>query len=142
VNDVLWHEESGAWLDYDTINNKHREYFVGTNLSPLWMKCYDPTKREHITDKILKYIETNELDKYPGGCPTTLFPSSEQWDYPNVWAPVQHMLIVGLDNLGDPRTQQKAQDWAQKWVLGNYMAYDETGDMYEKYNAEKLGGTD
>lgn len=56
----------------------------------------------------------------------------EQWDYPNVWAPLQHILIVGLDNLGDERAQKLAHDWAQRWVLGNYLAYKETGAMFEK----------
>lgn len=47
---------------------------------------------------------------------------------------MQHMLIVGLDNLGDARTKDKAQKWAQKWVLTNYLAYKDTGHMYEKVN--------
>lgn len=132
VNNVLWDEETGAWLDYDLINSKHRPYFTPTNLSPLWMRCYDPSKRQNITEKVLKYIDNLKLDSYPGGVPTTETNSGEQWDYPNVWAPMQHMLIVGLDNLGDERTQKLAHDWAQKWVLSNYLAYNETNAMYEK----------
>lgn len=58
--------------------------------------------------------------------------SGEQWDWPNVWAPLQHILIVGLDELGDSRTKRIAQDWAQRWVQGNYAAYKETGAMFEK----------
>lgn len=56
----------------------------------------------------------------------------EQWDWPNVWAPMQHILIVGLDNLEDERTKKYAQDWALRWVQGNYYAYQETEAMYEK----------
>lgn len=56
----------------------------------------------------------------------------EQWDFPNVWAPMQHILIVGLDNLGDERTKRLAQCWAQRWVQGNYQAYKDTGAMFEK----------
>lgn len=122
----------GAWLDYDLINNKLRPYFVPTNLSPLWMRCYDPSNREHIAQKVLNYIDATRLDDYPGGVPTTLLNSGEQWDWPNVWAPLQHMLIVGLDNLENKEAQAKAQDWAQRWVLGNYLAFKDTGAMYEK----------
>jgi alpha,alpha-trehalase len=49
-----------------------------------------------------------------------------------VWAPFQHILIVGLDNLGDDRTKKLAQSWAQRWVMGNYVAYSKTKAMYEK----------
>lgn len=66
-----------------------------------------------------------------------IFPG-EQWDWPNVWAPFQHMLIVGLDNLEDDRTKRIAQDWAQRWVQGNYLAYKETGAMFEKVSCDGL----
>lgn len=140
VNDVLWDEDTGSWLDYDLINNKHRPYFTPTNLSPLWMRCYDVTKRLHIASKVLNYINKTRLDDYPGGVPTTLQDTGEQWDWPNVWAPMQHILIVGLDNLGVKESQEKAQDWAQRWVLNNYLAFKETGAMFEKYKATELGG--
>ena len=132
VDEVLWNEEAGAWLDYDTINDKPRPYFVPTNLSPLWMRCYSPTKRQHIADRIVQYINNTKIDDYPGGVPTTLVDSGEQWDWPNVWAPMQHILIVGLDNLDDERTKRIAQSWAQRWVQGNYLAFQDTGAMFEK----------
>jgi alpha,alpha-trehalase len=77
VNEVLWNEQEGAWLDYDMINNKPRPYFVSTNLAPLWMNCYDPSKREHIADRVIDYINRMKLDDYPGGVPTTLYHSGE-----------------------------------------------------------------
>lgn len=33
--------------------------------------------------------------QFPGGVPTSLRNSGQQWDYPNAWAPLQHMLIEG-----------------------------------------------
>lgn len=46
------------------------------------------------------------------------------------------MLIVGLDNLDDERTKKIAQDWAQRWVQSNYIAYKETGAMFEKVSVD------
>lgn len=43
------------------------------------MRCYDPTKRIHITEKILNYINETKLDDYPGGVPTTLYNSGEDF---------------------------------------------------------------
>lgn len=67
VEEVLWNEEEGAWLDYDIMNNKSRPFFVSSNLAPLWMNCYDPAKKQHIADRIVDYIERMKLDDYPGG---------------------------------------------------------------------------
>lgn len=89
VQAVLWHDDVGAWLDYDLINNKRRDYFVPTNLAPLWMNCFNQADAANMTTKVLRYIENNGLDKYPGGVPNTLTLSGEQWDFPNVWPPMQ-----------------------------------------------------
>nr|XP_029716844.1 trehalase isoform X4 [Aedes albopictus] len=139
IDAVLWNEDEGAWLDYDLINKKHRHYFVPTNLSPLWMGCYNKDDTS-LPKKILAYIERNELDKYPGGVPNTMADTNEQWDFPNVWPPMQHMLIVGLDGLNSQEAKDLAFKWAQRWVRGNYLAFNETHAMFEKYSAVELGG--
>lgn len=33
--------------------------------------------------------------QFPGGVPTSLRESGQQWEYPNAWPPLQHMLIDG-----------------------------------------------
>lgn len=93
VQTVLWHDDVGAWLDYDLENDKRRDYFVPTNLSPLWTKCYNEGDRGNISAKVLKYIEENKLDTYPGGVPNTLEHTGEQWDFPNVWPPMQVLIF-------------------------------------------------
>jgi len=85
---VLWNEEAGVWLDYDMKNEKPRDYFVPTNLSPLWVKAYNISESEKISASIMAYIEKNKLDTFPGGVPNTLSYTNEQWDAPNVWAPM------------------------------------------------------
>lgn len=139
ITAVLWNEDQGIWLDYDLINKKHRNYFTPTNLSPLWTGCYDKSDPK-LPKRVLDYIERLGLDTYPGGVPNTLEATSEQWDFPNVWPPMQHMLIMGLDGMNSQETKDLAFKWAQRWVLGNYLAYKEKKAMYEKYDAQELGG--
>lgn len=139
VNEVLWDNELGTWLDYDLINNKLRQYFTPTNLAPLWTNCFNLSQREIIAEKVLAYIDNLKLDAFPGGVPNTLFNTGEQWDMPNVWAPMQYLLIYGLENLQNPRASDLAFKWAQKWVQSNYVAFRKTGAMYEKYVATNFG---
>lgn len=70
--------------------------------------------------------------EFLGGIPTTLDHSGEQWDYPNAWPPLQHMVIVGLMNTGDIWAEELAFEIASRWVKSNFVAYNETGHMYEK----------
>ena len=51
---VLWVDEVGAWLDYDLINKKERDYFFPTNMAPLWTGCYDESKKDYIVGKVMK----------------------------------------------------------------------------------------
>lgn len=89
VQDLFWNEEIGAWLDWDLVNERQRDFFVPTNLSPLWTGCFNHTNKAHLANRVLAYIEREGLDRYPGGVPNTLERSGEQWDFPNVWPPMQ-----------------------------------------------------
>lgn len=132
IEAVLYHEDLGIWLDYDLINEKRRDYWVPTNFAPLWTGSYNQQKRSRIIEGVLEAVNRWDLDLYSGGVPNTLNPVHEQWDYPNVWPPMQHMLIVGLENMEDERTSALAFKWATKWVHSNFIGWDKHKEMYEK----------
>lgn len=131
VTAVLWHDEVGAWLDYDLSNSIKRDYFYPTNIAPLWTGCYRQSDKEKIVKHVLKYLQNKNI-MYPGGIPSTVEHTGEQWDYPNAWPPLQHLMIVGLNNTGDEAAMRLAFEIAKKWVRSNYKAYNETEAMFEK----------
>lgn len=132
IQAVLWNEEAGVWLDYDLINKKPRNYFVPTNLAPLWVKAYDIADTEKISAAVVEYIDNLGLDSYPGGVPNTLYETGEQWDFPNVWPPMQYILIEGLDNLGTAAAKNISTEWGHRWVKSNFEAYRDSRAMFEK----------
>ncbi|KDR17472.1 Trehalase [Zootermopsis nevadensis] len=138
VTAVLWHDEVGAWLDYDSMNEVKRDYFYPTNVAPLWTGCYKD--KETQVGKIMKYLQKTQIMGNLGGIPTTLEHSGEQWDYPNAWPPLQYIMIMGLDNTDDDWAKQLAFEMTERWVRSNYKAFNETGAMYEKYDATVPGG--
>ncbi|XP_043801135.1 trehalase isoform X3 [Apis laboriosa] len=140
ITAVLWHDEVGAWLDYDMLNDIKRDYFYPTNILPLWTDCYDIAKREEYVSKVLKYLEKNKIMLNLGGIPTTLEHSGEQWDYPNAWPPLQYFVIMALNKTEDPWAQRLAYEISERWVRSNYKAYNETHSMFEKYDATVSGG--
>ncbi|XP_037033248.1 trehalase-like isoform X4 [Bradysia coprophila] len=140
IHSVLWHDDVGAWLDYDLENKKRRDYFVPSNLVPLYVGCYNKADEANVTEKVLSYIERHGLNDFIGGVPNTLERTGEQWDFPNVWPPMQHMLIEGLANLNDERAQTMSLDWAARWTRSNFLGYKDSFVMYEKYSALELGG--
>ena len=132
VTAVLWHEEVGVWLDYDMSNSVKRDYFYPSNIAPLWTGCYKESEKDKIVRLVLKYLQNKNIMMYPGGIPTTVEHTGEQWDYPNAWPPLQHMMVVGLNNTGDPVAQRLAFEIAETWVRSNYKAYKSSNTMFEK----------
>jgi alpha,alpha-trehalase len=60
----------------------------------------------------------------PGKLPT-------QWAYPNGWAPLQFLIIKGLQRYG---YHQDADRLARKWVKTNLDWFNQNGLFLEKYN--------
>lgn len=107
-----------------------RPYYTATNLSPLYFGCFNAT--EDLAPKVLAYLNANNIDAFPGGIPNTLVKSGEQWDFPNAWAPTQYIMTEGLRALNDKRATELANKWTNRWVRSNYIAYNDTGYMFEK----------
>ena len=60
-------------------------------------------------------------------------------DFPNGWAPLQHIIVEGLVRSRSQAARSLAQDIAVRWIRTNYVGYMKTGAMHEKYNVEKCG---
>ena len=80
---------------------------------------------ESVTEQVLKYLETSRASAFIGGVPTSMLQTGQQWDFPNAWPPLQHMIVVGLEKTGQPKAQAVAFDLAQRWLLNNYVAYQQ-----------------
>ncbi|XP_075046836.1 trehalase [Mixophyes fleayi] len=136
VQAVLWDKELGVWLDFYMGDNSRNPNFYPSNLAPLWASCYTDTG---VVDKAVSYLEESKALSYKNGIPTSLNHSGQQWDFPNGWPPLQHMVIEGLAQTQSTKAQEIAFKLAQKWVKVNYDAYKKYKAMFEKYDVEGEG---
>ncbi|KAJ0049237.1 hypothetical protein Pint_14866 [Pistacia integerrima] len=148
INSVFWNEEKGQWLDYwfdngatleecqawQASNQNHNTY--ASNYLPVWIDLFNSDTC--LVKKVKKSLESSGL-VCAVGIATSLINSGNQWDYPNGWAPLQHMIIEGLLRSGSEEARAMAEDIAVRWIRTNYVAYMKTGAMHEKYNVEKCG---
>ena len=138
IHKVLWSESMGVWLDYDIMNNKPRETFICSNFFPLWTESMPEASREEQSRRAVDYFAALTLDKYAGGVPTTFTYSGQQWDFPNCWPPLEHMMVQGLENTGLDKAKELAYKVASKRVLGAYNNFLDKGHMFEKYDASNM----
>ncbi|KAL7400533.1 hypothetical protein ABVT39_013484 [Epinephelus coioides] len=136
IESALWDAERGAWFDYNLVTHtKHFEFYL-SNLAPVWAQCYS---QPEMGEKAVQYLKGSGALQFPNGVPTSLRESGQQWDYPNAWPPLQHMLIDGLLKLPSEDAQQLAFDLAQRWIRTNWLAYMKYDAMFEKYDVNGDG---
>lgn len=140
IQKVLWDETDGIWYDYDWLEQRPRRFFFPSNVAPLWAAILDEDDTKKFSKRALNYLKEKEVLDFPGGIPTSLINSGEQWDYPNAWPPLQAFIIQGLDRSG---LREEAEILARKWLKANIRGFMNSHEMFEKYDAlvsGKFGG--
>jgi alpha,alpha-trehalase len=69
----------------------------------------------------------------PGGLRTTTVETTQQWDRPNGWAPLQWIAVSGLRRYGH---DDLADMIADRWLATVEGFYADTGALFEKYDIE------
>ncbi|XP_012086663.1 trehalase isoform X2 [Jatropha curcas] len=146
INSIFWNEKMGQWLDYwltgsttcqETwkASNQNQNAFA-SNFSPLWINLFNSDTT--LVKTIMRSLQSSGL-LCAAGIATSLKNSGQQWDFPNGWAPLQHMIVEGLVRSESQEARSLAEEIAKRWIRTNYIGYKKTGVMHEKYNVEKCG---
>ncbi|XP_052759357.1 uncharacterized protein LOC113519591 [Galleria mellonella] len=139
IANVLWDSEDGIWYDYDLKAKAFRKQFYPSCATPLWTRAVEVDQASEYGARLAKYLSSSGAMDFPGGVPTSISHSGEQWDFPNAWPPLQSIIIGGLYNSGDEKAIQMAKDQAKIWIRANYIGYTTWQKMFEKYNVMKPG---
>ncbi|KAE9451083.1 hypothetical protein C3L33_16996, partial [Rhododendron williamsianum] len=158
MNAIFWNEEMGQWLDYWLsdrttckedgytweASNQNRNVFA-SNFIPLWIELFNSEnvaveiyEDGTLVEKVMQSFRSSGLLR-AAGIATSLTNTGQQWDFPNGWAPLQHLIVEGLVNSGSKEARSLAEDIAVRWIRTNYVAYKKSGAMHEKYDVEKCG---
>jgi alpha,alpha-trehalase len=105
-----------------------------SNFLPLWVLSR-PDARAFLNITSMDLTEAATALEQSGlmaiaGVRTTTLHTGQQWDSPNAWAPVQHMLTEALLRVNETAAAGRALGGA--WLATNLIAYNRTGFMYEK----------
>lgn len=123
----MWDDAAGCFADYDLAAGQMRRGPNAAALAPLLAGVATQAQAD-ATARL-----TRETLLAPGGLRTTLVHSSEQWDSPNGWAPLQWIAVAGLRRYGH---DDLADEIARRWVATVEATYARTGLLFEKYDVE------
>mmetsp|Transcript_21236 Transcript_21236/g.23732 ORF Transcript_21236/g.23732 Transcript_21236/m.23732 type:complete len:207 (-) Transcript_21236:25-645(-) len=134
ITRYLWNPEKKQWFDWFVGTAEKSNKVYPSNFFPLWSGCFNKAQSDELTNALIK---SNLLQ--PGGVPASLVDSGQQWDSPNAWAPLQHIIVESLEALKTETSIQLAKELAQRWINSNYIAFKRDGYMHEKYNSKEPG---
>lgn len=103
---------------------------------PLWCGCADKD-----SGQALSAVQSLQMSSLvgKGGIAASNASSGQQWDWPNVWPPLQAMLAEGCELFGGEEGRKFAKTIAFKYLLSAYEGWKHTGCMFEKYDATDFG---
>jgi alpha,alpha-trehalase len=125
IQKYFWDPARNFFMDYDFRAKDFTKSFTLAATYPLFFKLAT-NRQAHYVDT---YLRLNFLRS--GGLLTTLTQSSQQWDVPNGWPPLQWTAYQGLQNYNLKRTADRLRD---NWLNLNARTFKHTRKMLEKYN--------
>ncbi|EFO19502.1 trehalase [Loa loa] len=131
LNAIFYNDTGKAWFDYNLRTKSHEVLFYPTVAMPLFTGCYTMLDYDK-SAKVINFMNRLHVFDYPSGIPASLSNTGQQWDFPNGWPPLQHIIIEGMRKSDNPEAQEMAFKLARKWILANYKIYNTTKKMWEK----------
>ncbi len=93
-------------------------------------------------EKFVNYLWSQDATfGYPGGVPTSMANSGQQWDFPNAWPPTTELLVTGLSKAKSECSDAEdiEMDVVRKWMKNSYKTWRDTdGIMFEKYDVTRV----
>lgn len=132
IQHYCWDQQSGFFYDYDVPNQKRFPLKTPAGFYALWAKVATNEQAAQMVQSLPAIEREFGLTTCPHQDSVVDRPGVYQWDDPNAWAPLQHAAMVGLMNYG---YVNDARRLARKWASAVSNTFEQTGHLWEKYNA-------
>ncbi len=133
INKYCWSPAKKWYADYNISSRSKSNELTLAGFFPFFLKLADSSKMKAALPVANRFLKA-------GGMVTTLRKTGQQWDAPNGWAPLQWVVVCGLENYGE---HELAINIASRWFALNKKVFEATGKLMEKYDvvdADRIGG--
>jgi alpha,alpha-trehalase len=124
IQKYFWRKKEGFFVDYHFVLEWKNMPNQLAGVYPLFFGI--ASKKQAL--KCAEFVEIHFLKE--GGLQTTTKTTSQQWDAPNGWAPLQYIAIKGLEKY----SVKLAENIKNRWLNVNKSTFESTGKFCEKYN--------
>jgi alpha,alpha-trehalase len=132
INKYLWDDTEQFFFDYNYVTGKRSPVWSLAAYFALWSGVATGEQAAALERHIVKFEYDGGLSATDGSEFSGQPNAHMQWAYPNMWAPLQFIVSVGLQNYG---CDAQAKASADIWVRSVTAYYKEHGFFREAYNA-------
>lgn len=125
----LWDPAKGVYENYDLRTRRRIPVLSATAFAPLYVHAASARQAGDLRARALPVLE-----KKGGLMSSDALSSTDQWDGPNGWAPLQVMAVQGLRNYGYDEDARRISD---KWVRIIANVESRVGAMYERMDVAR-----
>jgi alpha,alpha-trehalase len=136
IDRYFWNKKMSFYTDFDFKTGILRNNITPAGMYPFCFIREHPDYLSFLGRKVAAVLKARLLKS--GGFATSEYATGEQWDAPNGWAPLEWMMIWGLDRCGQKNLADTA---AKRWIRLNTRVYQQTGKLMEKYNVADMTKT-
>lgn len=133
IEKYFWNKKLSFFTDYQFKTLTQLNDITPAGLYPFCFINEHPDYMSFLGKKVAGVLKAKLLRD--GGFVTSVYNTGEQWDAPNGWAPLEWMMIWGLDRCGQKNLASLA---AKRWIQLNIRVYKNTGKLMEKYNVTDI----
>ncbi len=147
ISKYMWNEEKGFFFDYDFVRGKQSRFYSLASYSVLWaglatakqalrmmmnLEKFETdfglliTDKESLSPELLAGIENED---YNHALVESIKP--KQWDYPNIWPPVEYLAVIGMLRYG---YLDEAKRIMRKYLKSEASIFRKHGNFFEKRN--------
>ncbi|ORX53048.1 trehalase [Hesseltinella vesiculosa] len=129
---LLWDEAQASFFDFNLTSVEKNSEYTPANLFPFWLGAVpERVLRSKPTLEKVFDLTYDTLAKYPGILTTSTHNTTQQWDFPNGWPPLQYVALQAMFNvdewLGDTKFAPLAQVLAERNVATTFCSWYSTG---------------
>ena len=146
INRLMWDERDGLYYDYNFAEKRLRRYPFITTFYPLWAGLASRTQAARVVANL-------GIFEQPGGLQTSASETSNQWDAPFGWAPMQMIAVAGMRRYGYEKQADRITVNFLSMILKEFIAHNAilekydvmrrqsqvSGDIKFGYNSNEIG---
>ena len=164
INKHMWNSKEGFFFDYGYVHSRQSDFYSLAGFTPLWTGLATPAQAKQMIKKLPLFETENGLtitaekslapqvnlkdvpDRFRPAIEDILKP--KQWDYPNIWPPLEYLTVIGLLKYGyvaDAIRIMKKSLVAQSKIFASHGTFFEKidgikGEITGNYHYENQGG--